>query len=250
MLPLDMPDEFNVLKRTFLRRPSLGSIEQADTLLCVSEATRDRMTEYVPMARERSMVVPLAASSSLLGATAEPVPELVQREFAFVVGDPSRRKNIALLVDLWPDVVRRRPGAVLAIVGPPSWGPSSLGRFHGQLTEQGQIASLGYVNDAELRWCYEHATVVLCPSRAEGFGLPAVEALAFGAPLITSDDAALCEVSGNAALHLPASDRRQWLEAIVTALMAGRVTNVAASVRPRAWKDVAAETVAAVRHPA
>jgi glycosyltransferase involved in cell wall biosynthesis len=247
MLPLDRPDDFNFMKRTLLRGPYLASLAQADLLICVSAATLERTATYVPTARERAVVVPLAASSSLVAAKAETVGRLASREFALVVGDPSPRKNLELIVDLWPNVVARRPGAVLAIAGPRSWGPSSYGRLHEQLVEQGHVVPLGHVSDAELRWCYEHATVALCPSLLEGFGLPAIEALTYGAPLITSEDAALCEVSGPDALHLPATDHLAWEDAIVSAFMAGRPPTSSTALRPRTWEDVAAETVAAVR---
>lgn len=245
MLALDMPHDFNRLKRILLQRPYLASVRQADALLCVSGATRERLCAHVPEARDRARVVPLATSSKLLTVEPRPVPSLTGREFALVVGDSSPRKNLELVVDVWPEVVAQRP-AVLAVVGPPSWGPTSLGQQHGRLVEQGHLDALGYVDDATLRWCYENATVVLCPSRAEGFGLPAVEALAFDAPLITSDDPALCEVSGDAALHVPATDRDAWTRAVVAAFATGR-TGGGRAGPPRSWSDVADETVAAAR---
>lgn len=247
MLMIDLPKDFGFAKRTFLKRPYLASLRQAETLLCVSAATRQRMLEYVPTASERAQVVPLAASSSLLHADAQPVPELLGRQFALVVGDSSPRKNLSFVVDLWPELVARHPGALLAVVGPPSWGASDRGQLYGNLAANGDLIPLGQVSDSTLQWCYRHATVTLCPSRAEGFGLPAVEALAFGSPLITSTDPALCEVSGSRALHLSTTDQTAWVSAI--AAVFGRVTQgrPVPDETPRSWHDVAAETVAAVR---
>nr|WP_179757088.1 glycosyltransferase family 1 protein [Kineococcus aurantiacus] len=245
MLPLDRPHEFGTLKRRLLTGPYLASVRQAETVVCVSAATRERLVHHVPSVADRTAVVPLAASPALLSADPVPVPALVGREFAVVVGDPSPRKNLGFLVDLWPEVVRRRPGAVLAVVGPPSWGPTRTGQEHSRLVARGDLAALGFLSDAELRWCYENATVVLCPSLAEGFGLPAAEALALGAPLITSEDPALREVAGPGAVHVPGTDAAGWAEAVVTAFAAPRVPRRAPE-RVRSWDDVALETLRTV----
>ncbi|MGY1727106.1 glycosyltransferase family 4 protein [Geodermatophilus sp. SYSU D01062] len=245
MLPLQRPRDFGLLKRTLLTRPYLASIRQADALLCVSRATQRTVERFVPAAVGRTVAVPLAMSSGLRTAECEPVPSLLDREFALVVGDTSPRKNLGLVVDLWPRVVAERPGATLAVVGPPSWGPSELGTNGSESLASGAMQLLGHLSDAQLRWCYENAAVVLCPSRLEGFGLPAIEARSFGAPLITSMDPALVEVSGDSAVHLPEDDADAWASAISSAFRAGRTAGTAVSVRD--WDEVAAETVTAVR---
>lgn len=243
MLPLDRPGDFGAVKRALLRGPYLASLEQADALVCVSAATRDRLRGYAPEAAARAAVVHLAPSRSLIAAVAEPVPQLASRPFALVVGDPSPRKNLAHVMGLWPAVVAQRPDALLVVVGPPSWGPADLGPA-GSLVRDGHVLLLGHLSDAALRWAYEHASVVLCPSLLEGFGLPSVEGAAFGAPVITSDDPALCEVSASSAQHLSLHDRAGWLAAVVAALD-GRAP---VAPRPtRTWDDVADETVAVVR---
>ncbi|GAB3321572.1 glycosyltransferase family 1 protein [Geodermatophilus aquaeductus] len=244
MLQLERPRDFGVLKRTLLTRPYLASIRQADALVCVSRATQRSLERHVPDVVGRTAAVPLAMSTGLRTADAEPVDALRDREFALVVGDASPRKNLGLVIDLWSSVVAERPGAVLAVVGPPSWGPSELGRTSSEMVGGGAVRLLGHLTDAQLRWCYEQAGVVLCPSRLEGFGLPAIEARSFGAPLITSSDPALVEVSGDAAVHLPDDDPRSWTSAILAALRAGRRDEPPVSVR--SWDEVARETVAAV----
>jgi glycosyltransferase involved in cell wall biosynthesis len=244
MLPLDRPGDFGTLKRSLLVRPYLASVRQASVLFCVSNATRERMSSYLPEARAKAVVIPLAMSSQLAAAAAVPVPALLGRRFALVVGDPSPRKNLGLLVDIWPEVIRSVPDAVLAVVGPDSWGPTDRGDHFGLMAAQGSVLPLGHLDDGQLRWCYEHAAVVACPSHAEGFGLPALEALTFGAPLITSLDPALCEASGTAATHLASTDPGRWVQPIVERLRDDRKSSPARE--SRTWDDVAAETVSAV----
>ncbi|MFC7574277.1 glycosyltransferase [Klenkia terrae] len=97
-----------------------------------------------------------------------------------------------------------------------------------------------------MRWAYENAAVVLAPSLAEGFGLPAAEALDLGTPLVTSTDAALVEVSGDRAEHLDAADVHGWAAAALAHLGRPRAPHVDPPDR-RTWDDVADGTVAAVR---
>ncbi|GAB3196460.1 glycosyltransferase family 1 protein [Geodermatophilus arenarius] len=244
LLLFDRPDDFPLPKRTLLGRPYAASLRQADTLVCVSAATRDRLLRWDPRLAPRAAVAPLTTSPQLLASTPVPVEALAGRRFALVVGDASKRKNVAVVVSAWAEVVRKRPGAVLALVGPPAWGTEAYGPDHARLLAEGSIVQLTGVDDGTLRWCYEHCAVVLAPSLAEGFGLPAVEALDLGAPLVTSLDPALVEVSGDDAEHLPAEDVHGWAGAALRHLDRPRPQ---APARPRrTWDDVAEETVAAV----
>ena len=249
LLLFDRPADFPLPKRLLLGRPYAASLRQADSLLCVSTATRDRMLRWDPRLAMRAAVAPLTTSPQLLGSAADPVPSLVGRAFALVVGDPSPRKNLAVVVSAWARVVRRRPDAVLALVGPPPWGAESYGPDYPALVAEGRAVQLTGVSDGTLRWCYENCAVVLAPSLAEGFGLPAVEALDLGAALVTSTDPALVEVSGDAAEHLAADDVAAWADAALRHIERSAAARPAGRRRRRTWDDVAAETVAAVLHP-
>ena len=250
MLLFERPEDFGVAKRVLLREPYRASLRQADTLLCVSSATRDRLLARDPASAARSVVVPLATSRRLREADPAPVPELTGRPFGLVVGDGSPRKNVPVVTSAWAQVVRSRPDAVLVHVGPPEWGRAPYGPAHPLLKDSGHLLHLVGVDDGTLRWCYENAAVVLAPSLAEGFGLPAAEAIDLGAPLVTSLDPALCEVSDGRAEHLAADDVQGWADAVLRHLAAGRRPAAPGAGRPqRTWDDVAAETVRAVLTP-
>ena len=245
MLLLDRPDDFGRGKRLLLPPFYRSSIDDADLLLCVSEATRRRMEAQLPGSSNRAAVVHLATSDSLRAVPPQPIAALAGRRFALVVGDSSPRKNLTTLMDAWAEVRAAVPDAVLAVAGPPSWGETAVGARFGQLVAEGSVIALGYVDEAELHWAYRNATVALCPSLAEGFGLPAAEALDLGAPVIVSDDDALQEVSaGRAFAVLPARDAAAWARSIAAAFDTARRSDPG---RIRSWADVADETVAAVR---
>ncbi|SNT01751.1 Glycosyltransferase involved in cell wall bisynthesis [Geodermatophilus pulveris] len=248
MLLLDRPEDFAAPKRALLRGPYRASLRQARTLVCVSAATRDRLAAWEPRAAARAAVVPLATSTRLREATPVPVGALDGRPFGLVVGDGSPRKNVPVVTAAWARVVRQHPDAVLVHVGPPEWGAAAYGPDHPALLASGNLLQLTGVDDGTLRWCYEHAAVVLAPSLAEGFGLPAAEALDLGAPLVTSHDPALCEVSGDRAEHLAADDVQGWADAVLRHLAPRGQSAAPARATPlRTWDDVAADTVRAVR---
>jgi glycosyltransferase involved in cell wall biosynthesis len=246
MLALDRPYDFGRAKRLLVRAPYLASLRAADLLICVSAATRERVLGYLPSAAHRALVVPHPDGSSLTGVVAEAVPELHGRTFALVVGDPSPRKNVGLVVDAWARVRAEAPDAVLVVVGPDSWGPTDRGLAFARMVEQGAVAAMGHVPDARLRWLYENARVVLCPSLAEGFGLPAAEALAFGAPVLTSEDPALAEASGGRAERLPGRRPEVWAEAVLRYLRRPR-PRPDATVARREWAAVIDESLEGVR---
>jgi glycosyltransferase involved in cell wall biosynthesis len=242
-LLLDRPADFGRAKRSLLRTPYLASMREADVLVCVSRATRARLLDYVPSARPRVRVVPLAASTALAAARPAPVTALAGHRFALLIGDASARKNLQLAVDTWPQVRAAVPGAVLAVVGPPDWGQAHRGSRWAEQVADGSVRPLGHVGDGALRWCYGHASAVLCPSVLEGFGLPTVEAIRFGAPVVTSEDPALCEAAAGHGIAVPVRDRAGWARAVVAALSGERGRVPAA---PRSWDDVAGETLDAV----
>lgn len=242
MLPLDRPLDFTAAKRTLLRRPYLGSIRRADLLLCVSEATRNRMLSYLPEVASRSHVIHLATASALLDAEAEPVSDLHPGEFVLAVGDNSPRKNLSTLLDGWAQMSRRRSRAQLVLTGPPGWGVEGA-----DTSRATGVTHLGHVGDGQLRWCYENAAAVAIPSKLEGFGLPAAEAVAFGTPLITSEDTALAEAAQETAVIADSTCPDCWAAAM-TAALSRRDGGFGRDPNPgRDWDTVAAETVQAVR---
>ncbi len=246
MLPLDREADHDDREASRLRGPYLESIRDADLLVCVSAATQSRMLAYVPSARNRSVVVPLAASPSLLTVAAEPVAALdTGRPFILTVGDGSPRKNLSLLLAAWPAVHEAVPDAMLVLAGPPGRGKPEASAEMRVLEERGELLRLGLVSDAHLRWCYEHTACVALPSALEGFGLPVVEAQAIGAPLVVSDDPAVSEAARDLARVEPSDRPDRWSAALIEQL--GPPQERRAPLTDRTWDEVAAETIAAVR---
>jgi len=246
MLVVDRPRDYSRSKRLLLRVPYALSLTRADLLVCVSDATRTRLLSYYPELERRAVVVPLAASPRMIGSPGVPVAALAGRTFGLVVGDGLPRKNLAFLGAVWRRVVQRRPDLVLAVVGTDEAGLRALSDGWRTLLDDGSATVLARVSDDELAWCYRHTAVALCPSYMEGFGLPAVEAAAAGAPMVVSEDPALSAAAPACAQRAVSWDVESWVTAVHAALAEDPGT------RPdpepaRRWTEVADETISAIR---
>jgi glycosyltransferase involved in cell wall biosynthesis len=211
--------ESSLAKRLLLPRQFTASLDQATVLVAASEATRDQIARLDPAWATKTVVVLNGLSRDLLDAPAVPVPGLGGARFALVVGDLAPRKNVDLLLDVWERIAVDAPGFRLVVLG--HEGPHSertTARLRA-LEARGLARWLHGASDASLRWCYEHATVVLFPSLEEGFGFPVLEALTFDAPVIASTDPAILETSAGrvGVTHLDPHDREAWRAAIVRA---------------------------------
>ena len=244
VMAITWPQQFGFPKRALLPRQYLASMRSATVLVAVSEATRARIGQVDAALVDKTVVVGEGVGSGILAATPEPVPALEGRDFALVVGDLSPRKNIGVLLDVWPEV-HRATGLVLAAVAWEAWHSDETRARLEALAAQGRAVWVRGASDAELRWCYEHTRVVLAPSLEEGYGLPVVEALAFGARVVASDDAALVEVGRGRTVHVPGHDRGGWEDAVKSAARMPIDTGSAAPLPPESWADAAAGTVEA-----
>ena len=219
VMTLTRAHEARLAKRLLLPAQYRATLSQATGLVAVSAATRDRLGAIDHGWAAKTVVVPNGLSEHLLQAEAEPVTALDGKRFALVVGDLSPRKNVALLLDLWEEVSRGAGGLHLAVLGGDGPHSETTRQRLAGLADRGLATWVHESSDAQLRWCYEHAGVVLFPSVEEGFGFPVLEALAFGAPVLASTDPALVEVSAGSdrVRHLDPRDAVAWREAIIAA---------------------------------
>lgn len=127
-----------------------------------------------------------------------------------VIGSPAPHKNIGLILDLAPELAQH--GIRIAVVG-------RLDARVFQKTEakaaSENVVWIGGVSDDELMALYQSCLCLAFPSRAEGFGLPPLEAMALGCPVVSSDWASMPEVCGDAVLYASPDDRDAWLRAFL-----------------------------------
>ena len=179
------------------------AIEAADHLICISQSTRDELCQRVPQARDKTTVIPLG--TSLTEVNAEPVPpELLDKPYVLFVGRRNSYKNFAVVWRAWQRLADRLPPeARLVIVGPP------MKRREAQelgWQDDESVALFPNASDAMLKGLYQQARSFIFPSKAEGFGLPSLEAMAAGTPVMVSDLPVMHEVVGGCGYYFDPDD--------------------------------------------
>ena len=215
--PLEMPENFSGVKRRWLSTMIPRSVLAARTVVCPSQFTADRVVDMLGVSAGKTKVVPHGINP-LENATTSPTEvELLQKRFGRFMLYPAityPHKRHADLVD----VVDRLQDAIgdLNLVLTGRDGPESdrITERVRQLRLEDRVHVLGRIPSAELNDLYHAAAVTVVPSSYEGFGNPALEAMARGCPLIVSDAAALPEVVGEAADVVPVGDIDAWAIAV------------------------------------
>jgi glycosyltransferase involved in cell wall biosynthesis len=245
------PSQFSRRGVATFRRALARVRERADLVLCSSHATLDDCAD-AGLSPDRLRHVPLGidAPAPLTEAAIEAARRRhgLPEHYLLFVGTLEPRKNLPRLVEAHATL----PAApVLAIAGPNGWG-SSGGGAGTPVADPARVRLLGFVPEADKQALYSGAAAVCYPSIREGFGLPVLEAMARGAPVVTSRGTATEEAAGGAAVLVDPLDIGDIARGIEEAL--GRAGELAARGPIRAaqctWAATAAATAAAYREVA
>jgi glycosyltransferase involved in cell wall biosynthesis len=243
------------VRRAFYRR----SARAASHILTVSEFSRGEIAAAYGIAPARITVAPHGAPSPFASGDSPsrlPLPAGVATPFFLHVGDLHERRNLEVALDALANVRRAaasQPSLVLAGV---DRGVGDRLRTRAAAGGIGDaVVFLGSVEDPTLRALYCGAAALVYPSRYEGFGLPVLEAMASGTPVLASRCASLPEVLGEAGMLLDPDDVRQWTEALAAVLSDGEQrARMRAAGRARAssftWAKTARITLDVYRHVA
>ena len=180
------PEAFNRWTRTYSRIAVPRVVKNADCVIAVSEFTKRELVELLAVDESRVRVVPNA-----VGEAFAPDGERTAGDYVLAVGTLEPRKNLPRLAR-----AARRADVELRVAGPQGWGSVSA---------EG-ATFLGFVPDDELARLYRGALCVAYPSLYEGFGIPVLEALACGAPVVTSAGTAMAEIADGAAVLVDPHD--------------------------------------------
>jgi glycosyltransferase involved in cell wall biosynthesis len=207
-----------------MTRRILAGLCAAGHVACDSEATRDALVATAGIDPGRTSVVLNGPHPSCT-----PVPEpSADVEAARLLGGPTRttdllhvsstiaRKRIDVLLEIVAAVRRRRPDVRLVRVGGPFTADQRV--LARELGLEDAIVVLPFLDRSTLAAVYRRCALVLLPSEREGFGLPVLEALACGTPIVASDIDALREVGGAAVEYCPPEDIEAWTSAVVRVL--------------------------------
>ncbi len=239
-------------RRIWMRNLLRPSIANASGILCDSEATRRDLLGWVRVNASRTWVVPLAARKGFSIARTEEEKETIRaryglcRPFILYVGNIEPRKNLSRLIEAFRNL--NPPGIDLVLAGRRAWLWKGILREAHEAHKPCTVRFLNYVPEDDLPALYQSALAFAYPSLMEGFGLPVLEAMASGTPVLVSDVEPLSTLVHDAGWVVPPGDVAGWQDALTQAIedrskrtaLAGRGKQIAQRF---SWDRVARETM-------
>jgi glycosyltransferase involved in cell wall biosynthesis len=206
------PETHNTLDNWRYRWHLPHAARRADAVLTVSQASRADLGHFLGLSADRIYVIAEAADPRF-----RPRPDGQHRRqilarygidqpYLLYVGGLNARKNIARLLEAFAQLRPRYPNLRLVIAGKRQWKSAEIDAAFARLALGNSVYFTGYVDDADLPDLYSAAELFVFPSLYEGFGLPPLEAMACGTPVVTSNCSSLPEVVGDAAVTVPPHD--------------------------------------------
>ncbi|WP_028050356.1 glycosyltransferase family 1 protein [Cellulomonas sp. URHD0024] len=243
---LDRPEAFTPHGNAWFRRALDDVDARAAVVIVPSLTTADRCAE-AGLDRDRLRVVPHGVD---VPTPSEADVADVRRRYALPrpyvmwAGTVEPRKNLSTLLEAFDQVAEAQPDLDLVLVGPPGWGAVPVV----PTARRERVRFTGFVPDADLHALYAGASAFAFPSLAEGFGLPVLEAMAHGVPVVTSSGTSCAEVLGDAGATVPALDADALARGLLDAIGApGRAWAARGLARAAtfSWDAAAEATLAA-----
>lgn len=209
-----------------MRRAIPLALKRATMIITDSEFNRQEIIQRFGIEPERIVSVPLACDSVYHPRSRESLADrlasygLSPQGYGLFVGTVEPRKNLLTLLEVWRDLPEAlRYNCPLVVVGGAGWHSSREHALIREGVDAGWVRYPGYVSEEDLPWIYAGSRLFCFPSFYEGFGLPVLEAMASGVPVISSDAASLPEVGGVAVRYVSSSDSAGWRRAVTEVLL-------------------------------
>nr|WP_314876127.1 glycosyltransferase family 1 protein [uncultured Pseudomonas sp.] len=197
----------------YLQKELRTTLDRADALITDSQYTRQELAAYFAWPLERIHAVPLASSPEFHPRSPDALRTVLERHglqaggYSLFVGTIEPRKNIEVLLDAYSQLpLSLRQRWPLILTGYHGWRSEAIHQRIEQATQQGWARYLGFVASEDLPLLYAGARLFAFPSLYEGFGLPVLEAMSSGVPVVCSNSSSLPEVAGAAALMCDPND--------------------------------------------
>jgi alpha-1,3-rhamnosyl/mannosyltransferase len=252
--PFDMPENFTITKRTYLQRSIPRSVRRAAGVIAPSEFVRRGIVDRFGVDPARVHLAPWGVEPPTTQVSVAQVQArygLPRRWFVF----PSftwNHKNHGLLLRAFATVAAREHDVMLVLTGGEGPAEHHVRDQVAAMGLRGRVRRTGLIPRRDVLAIVRGAVALTWPSRYEGFGLPVLEAMSLGTPVLSSDAAALPEVTGGAATLLGVDDPQAWDEAMTRMLQDGEErARLAAAGREHVaaftWRRTADATLDAYR---
>lgn len=247
-----VPEAFPAWKRAGAGVLFERVVHGAGRIVVSSASTRADLVQRCPVAARKTQVVPLGVGKSFgacrAGECASCACTRALQPYLLCVGNRKPHKNLGVAVEVLARLLPERPELRLVLAGARFGARDEVDARADALGVSHAVVERSQVSDDELRCLYSHAEVLLFPSLYEGFGLPPLEAMACGTPVVASNRASIPEVVGDAGVLVEATDveamaaavRRLTTEPDLRAAMVERGRERAAGMR---WEEAARRTL-------
>jgi glycosyltransferase involved in cell wall biosynthesis len=227
------------------RRETVPEIcRSATTLVTVSQFCKRTIIEKFQIDPQKIEVVPLAPQAGILQSADSEIPPAVDlpQEFFFYPANPYPHKNHAMLLDSISRWNGEAPSLIFA--GHETVGGYPLRKEIARRNLGSRCRIFSDLPPGQIRWLYRHAIAVVMPTMFEGFGMPAVEALACGCPLICSDLPALREIAGETAIYFPPGNVQEMVQSMQRIRASPQLRSNLIQAGPEAAKEFTWESAA------
>jgi len=220
--------------------------KQSQLVIVPSEFVKDDLVNFTHVSSDKIIVINEAAD--LIDMAPEPIISLGGHRFIMYVGRPTPHKNLERLIEAFVQLKARQPDLVLLLAGRKDANYQRIEDSARARTIK-NLHFTGQGSGGRLRWLYEHCSAYVFPSLSEGFGLPGLEAMAHGAPVVSSNATCLPEIYGEAAHYFDPLDITAMAEAINEVLTdqklrVGLVKRGHEQVQKYSWQRTAEQTLA------
>lgn len=255
LISVFFPENLPLASRLFYSKWEPFSYRKASKIIAISEHTKKDLMAFLKIPAEKIRVIQLAASKDFHPVKSPRVLRKIQKKYhtgtnyILDVGTLEPRKNLPFLVRAYALAVREGADVNLVITGKKGWYYEGLFRLVDDLNLKDRVIFTGYVAEADLPALYSGAKAFVFPSLYEGFGLPPLEAMACGTPVLSSNTSSMPEVIGRSGILISPRDERVWAKNILKIL---RDQGLARTLREMglrqakkfSWEETARQTIA------
>ncbi|MBA3758274.1 glycosyltransferase family 4 protein [Candidatus Saccharibacteria bacterium] len=212
-----LPEWLHKLRMVGYRWLLQASLKKASRVIVPTEFVKQDVSKYEPSTATK-ITVTLEASEPPLAIDAKR-PEIVNLDkFILYVGSAFPHKNLETLIKSFEILHTSQPELKLILAGKRELYYQQIEKLAELSPARANIVFTGFVSDAELKWLYENAQAYVFPSLSEGFGLPGLEAMVHGCPVVSSNATCLPEVYGDAAVYFGPNNSQDMADKIASVL--------------------------------
>lgn len=213
-----------IFSRQYFGRWMPFTYQFADKIICDSHNTKKDIIKFLRIPEEKLRVIYLSSGSEYQITTSKDDIQKTKKKYGtgekylFHAGTLNPRKNLSFLIKVFSEVVKSYPDYNLVITGKKGWYYEELFTLTRELSLEKKVVFTGYISDQDKPKLYKGASIFLFPSLYEGFGLPPLEAMSLGIPVVSSNTSSLPEVVGDTGILLSPNDELAWVRSIKSIL--------------------------------